>query len=41
MPVIVKENKLVENLDDSSKKCLKSLIEALSLDLPLIVDDAV
>jgi CCR4-NOT transcription complex subunit 9 len=32
MPVIVKENKLVENLDDSSKKCLKSLIEALSLD---------
>ena len=32
MPVIVKENKLVENLDDSSRKCLKSLIEALSLD---------
>jgi CCR4-NOT transcription complex subunit 9 len=32
MPVIVKENKLVENLDDSSRKCLKSLIETLSPD---------
>jgi len=29
MPEIVKEKKLVENLDDNSKKCLKNLSEVL------------
>lgn len=29
MPEIVKEKKLVENLDDNSKKCLKNLCEVL------------
>mgnify|MGYP001349867056 CR=1 FL=1 len=32
MPEIVKEKKLVENLDENSKKCLKNLQEVLSLD---------
>ena len=30
MPLIVKEGKLIENLDESSKKCLKNLNETLS-----------
>ena len=32
MPEIVKEKRLVENLDENSKKCLKNLCEVLSLD---------
>jgi len=30
MPEIVKEKKLIENLDENSKKCLKNLAEILS-----------
>ena len=29
MPEIVKEKKLVENLDENTKKCLKSLCDSL------------
>jgi hypothetical protein len=30
MPEIVKEKKLIDNLDENSKKCLKNLAEILS-----------
>jgi hypothetical protein len=29
MPIIVKENKLIDNLDESSRKCLKNLVDTL------------
>jgi hypothetical protein len=29
MPVIVKEGKIIDNLDESSRKCLKTLTETL------------
>ena len=33
LPIILKEQRLIENLDDSSKKCLKNLNEAIFSDI--------
>ena len=32
MPIIIKENRILENIDESSRKCLKTLNETLLSD---------